>query len=338
MKLVPTPLTAALIACLAILPACSDKNKTPEDNSTPAAATAPAASTAVTVNGQRISTEHVAMLADLYRARIPNIEQQATEAQINDAVKRDLVRRLLLEQAAREAKIDTNPEYTKYRTEVERNAKLAMELDFQEHLDKLFQADWLKKTPVTAEEKAAAAQEYLASPNSAPDRKQYEDATKAQEGQNEYHVRHILVEKESEAQALIAKLNDNGNFEELAKNQSLDKGSATAGGDLGWTVSKNWVPPFAAAVAALKTGTWTTPPVKTQFGYHVIKLLEEPRVFKALSFEEYVKKSDEHLKDLVLQKKWAAFIGDLEKKAKIEGLNLEAKAPVKSLAPEAPTK
>lgn len=100
---------------------------------------------------------------------------------------------------------------------------------------------------------------------------EYDKIKAAAVGAKEYKVRHILVEKESDAKALIAKLKDGAKFEDLAKASSKDQGSAASGGDLGWANPEGLVPEFARALTNLRKGDYTTTPVKTQFGWHIIK-------------------------------------------------------------------
>jgi peptidyl-prolyl cis-trans isomerase C len=88
----------------------------------------------------------------------------------------------------------------------------------------------------------------------------------------EYKVRHILVEKEADAKALIAKIKAGGNFEDLAKASSKDPGSAVNGGDLDWMTPQALVPEFSKAMVALQKGQMTDKPVKSQFGFHVIRV------------------------------------------------------------------
>ncbi len=102
----------------------------------------------------------------------------------------------------------------------------------------------------------------------------------------EYHARHILVEKESEAKDIIAKLKkDPGAFAKLATERSKDQGSKDRGGDLGWFDSSRMVPEFSAAVSKLEKGKFTEEPVKTEYGYHVI-LLEDSKPVEAPPLEE----------------------------------------------------
>jgi len=102
----------------------------------------------------------------------------------------------------------------------------------------------------------------------------------------EYKARHILVEKESEAKDIIARLRkEPGAFAKLAMERSKDPGSKANGGELGWFDLSRMVPEFAAGVSKLEKGKFTQAPVKTQFGYHVI-LLEDSRPKEAPPFEE----------------------------------------------------
>lgn len=155
--------------------------------------------------------------------------------------------------------------------------------------------DFLKKNPVTDAEVKA----------------QYE-TIKKQVGDKEYHARHILVEKEEDAKAIIAKLKAGGKFEELAK-QSKDPGSAPNGGDLDWASPANFVKPFSDAMVALKKGEFTDTPVKTQFGFHIIKL-EDVRDAKAPPLEEVRAQMEEQLRGQKLQK----YQAELKEKAKVQ--------------------
>ncbi|MBU3610813.1 peptidylprolyl isomerase [Polynucleobacter wuianus] len=111
------------------------------------------------------------------------------------------------------------------------------------------------------------------------------ESVKAQYTGKEYHVEHILVEKESDAKAIIAQLKAGSNFEEIAKAKSKDPGSAPNGGDLGWVTEKSLVPEFSKAMVQLKPGQVSDKPVKSQFGWHIIKMVDS-RDVKAPSFDE----------------------------------------------------
>jgi len=98
------------------------------------------------------------------------------------------------------------------------------------------------------------------------------DKFKAQASGTEYRARHILVEKEDDANALIKQIKAGAKFEDLAKKNSKDTGSAENGGDLDFANPGSYVPEFSAALTKLKKGEMTEAPVKSQFGYHIIKL------------------------------------------------------------------
>jgi peptidyl-prolyl cis-trans isomerase C len=98
------------------------------------------------------------------------------------------------------------------------------------------------------------------------------DQIKGQFEGKEYKVRHILVEKESEAKSLITKIKAGEKFDDLAKANSKDPGSAVKGGDLDWMSPQSLVPEFSKAMIALSKGGLTDKPVKTQYGFHIIQL------------------------------------------------------------------
>ena len=101
----------------------------------------------------------------------------------------------------------------------------------------------------------------------------------------EYQVKHILVEKEAEANALIAKIKAGASFADMAKQNSKDPGSAPNGGDLGWVSDKSLVPEFSKAMVALNKGQLTDKPVKSQFGWHIIRV-DDVRDAKAPPMDE----------------------------------------------------
>jgi peptidyl-prolyl cis-trans isomerase C len=113
---------------------------------------------------------------------------------------------------------------------------------------------------------------------------EYEKAKAANSG-TEYQARHILVEKEDEAKSLITQIKGGAKFDELAKKHSKDPGSGQNGGDLGFSRADAYVPEFGKAMTELKKGEMTPAPVKTQFGYHIIKL-EDSRPAQFPSFDE----------------------------------------------------
>lgn len=145
------------------------------------------------------------------------------------------------------------------------------------------------------------------------------DQVKVQYTGKEYHVEHILVEKEQDAKAITAQIRAGGNFEQIAKEKSKDPGSAPNGGDLGWVSDKALVPEFSKAMVQLKKGQITDKPVKTQFGWHIIKL-DDVRDVKPPSMEEV----KDQLKQMITadqnwqKAKFSELMQKLRAKAKIQ--------------------
>lgn len=128
----------------------------------------------------------------------------------------------------------------------------------------------------------------------------------------EYHARHILVDDETLAKDLIAQLDQGAKFEELASKHSKD-GSAQEGGDLDWFIPGQMVKPFADAVQQLEKGKYTATPVKSEFGWHVIRL-EDTRTTTPPPFEAVKAQLD----PLVRQKKFQDHLDGLLKTATVE--------------------
>ncbi len=121
------------------------------------------------------------------------------------------------------------------------------------------------------------------------------------------------MDKEDEAKAIIAELGKGGDFAKLAKEKSKDPGSKDNGGDLDWGPSARYVKTFADALMALKKGQTTTTPVKTDFGYHVIRL-DDARPLKVPAFEELKEQFRQRAQQQQVQK----LVMDLRSKAKVE--------------------
>ncbi|MDP2822805.1 MAG: peptidylprolyl isomerase [Sulfuritalea sp.] len=142
-------------------------------------------------------------------------------------------------------------------------------------------------------------------------KKEYEEI-KAKLGSKEYKARHVLVEKEDDAKAIIEKLKKGEKIEDLAK-ESKDPGSKERGGDLGWANPASFVPPFSAAMTKLEKGKFTETPVKSDFGWHVIQL-EDTRELKLPGIDEAKGQIAQQLQQRQVQK----HIDDLRAKAKVE--------------------
>lgn len=231
------------------------------------------------VNGKPVPSSRADMMVKQMAA-----QGQADSPQLRSMIKEELINREILMQEADKLGLGTTPD-----------VKAQLEMARQSIVIRALVADFLKKNPV---KDADIQAEY--------------DKFKAQAGDKEYHARHILVDKEEDAKAIIAKLKGGAKFEDLAK-QSKDTGSAANGGDLDWAAPSSFVKPFSDAMVALQKGQITETPVKTQFGYHVIKL-EDTRAAKVPTLDEVKPQIAESLQ----QKKLAAYQEELRKKAKIQ--------------------
>ncbi len=157
----------------------------------------------------------------------------------------------------------------------------------------------------------------------------YEKLSSQYKPEDEVRARHILVPTEEEANAILKQLKDNGDFTKIATERSKDIGSANQGGDLGYFVRSAMVKPFADAAFAMKNGEVTDKPVKTDFGYHIIKV-EDRRKSSAPPLAE--------VRDVVMnqvgQEMAAEILKDLQDKAKIERFNMDG-TPMKDPEPQA---
>jgi peptidyl-prolyl cis-trans isomerase C len=174
--------------------------------------------------------------------------------------------------------------------------KVQMEQARQAVLTQALLSDYAKTHPVTDAEIQA---EY--------------DKFKAQSAGTEYRARHILVEKEDEAKALIAQIKGGASFEELAKKNSKDPGSGANGGDLDFAAPGSYVPEFSQAMVKLKKGEMTQEPVKSQFGYHIIRL-DDTREAQFPPFADV----KGQLKQRMEQQKLAAYREEVRAKAKTD--------------------
>ncbi|EJM97792.1 peptidylprolyl isomerase [Herbaspirillum sp. YR522] len=231
------------------------------------------------VNGKSIPSSRADLMVKQMTA-----QGQPDTPQLRGAVKEELINREILMQEADKQGLSNS-----------QDVKNQLELARQSIVIRALIADYLKKSPVSDADIKA---EY--------------DNFKAQAGDKEYHARHILVDKEEDAKAIIAKLKAGTKFEDLAK-QSKDTGSAANGGDLDWATPASFVKPFSDAMVGLKKGEFTQTPVQTQFGYHVIKL-EDVRAAKVPTLDEVKPQIAEALQ----QKKLQAYQEELRKKAKVQ--------------------
>lgn len=152
----------------------------------------------------------------------------------------------------------------------------------------------------------------------------YDDLAAKFKPQDEVRARHILVKTEDEANAILKQLKDGADFAKLAEEKSEDKGSGKQGGDLGYFAKEAMVKPFADAAFDMKAGEVSTKPVKTEFGYHIIKV-EDKRKSAAPALSEVRAQIENQLG----QELTAELIKDIQAKAKIEKFDMDGK-PVKA--------
>ncbi|MDQ0317081.1 peptidylprolyl isomerase [Amorphus orientalis] len=143
-------------------------------------------------------------------------------------------------------------------------------------------------------------------------RARYDEEVAKLDPQEEIHARHILVETEDEAKALIEQLDEGADFAELASEHSTGP-SASQGGDLGYFTQGQMVPPFEEAAFALDAGSYTEEPVQTEFGYHVIKV-EDRREQAPPAFEEVA----DQLRQAMVRERFTETLESLKADADIE--------------------
>lgn len=244
------------------------------------AAHAAAAQNVAVVNGKPVPAARVeTMISQITKGgqpRSPEMEKQ---------VKDEVVHREILMQEAQRRGIAASKDY-QAQLELTRQALLIREL----------QSAYFRQNPISD---ADAQKEY--------------DTVKAQNAGPEYRARHILVETEDEAKKIIADLKLGAKFEELAK-KSKDPGSAVNGGDLDWSKANAYVPEFSQAMVALKKGELTETPVKTQYGFHVIRL-DDTREAQFPAFDQV----KEQVKQRLTQMRWNEFQQKLRDSAKLDG-------------------
>ena len=232
------------------------------------------------VNGKAIPKTRVDALAQ----QIAKSGRPVTP-EMQGQLKDEVITREIFVQEAQKRGLDATDDY-KNQLELAKQAILIRELI----------ADFQKNSPVTDADIKAEYDKFVA----------------ANAGK-EYRARHILVEKEDEAKAFIARLKKGGKFDEIAKKQSKDPGSGQNGGDLDWANASSYVPEFSQAMVKLTKGQTTEAPVKSQFGFHVIRL-DDVREAELPKLDQVKPQIAQQLQ----QQKLAKFQEDLRGKAKVE--------------------
>jgi len=233
-----------------------------------------------TVNGVKIPGSYMDFMLQTQEGR-PSAQHPE---QLRKVIRENLINQEVVVQEAKRTGLMKKPD-----------VQAALAIGERRAISQLYMQEWLKEHPVTDEEV----------------RKAYDEA-RAQAGGQEYHARHILVESEDDAKRVIRELDAGAKFETLAS-ESKDPGSKSRGGDLGWALPSVYVKPFADAMVALQKGQTTKSPVRTQFGYHVIRL-DDVRPVQVPPYE----KVEQRIRQQLTQRKVADQVKALRDKAKIQ--------------------
>ena len=232
------------------------------------------------VNGKAVPKSRAEALAQQVarsgRPITPDVEQQ---------IKEEVIAREIFMQEAQKRGLDASDDF-----------KNQIELARQTILIRQLFADFQEKNAVTDADIQAEYDKFVAA-----------------NGGKEYRARHILVETEEQAKAILASLKKGSKFEDLAKKQSKDPGSGANGGDLDWAAPGNFVKEFSDARVSLKKGQVTDTPVKTQFGFHIIRLDDE-REAQLPSLQDVKPQIAQQLQ----QQRLANFQQEMRAKAKVE--------------------
>lgn len=280
-KLLPVLVAGMLAVPVVLSQVAIAQNKSEAKPEAKTAAKAPAGGdTLATVNGVKIPKSRMDVLLKQAMSR-----GQPDSPEVRNAIKENLITGEVLVQEAKKRKLDQNAE-----------TAVALELARQGVLVQAYIQDYMKTAQPTD---AQVSEEY--------------EKLKKQMGEKEYKARHILVKTEDEAKDILAKLKKGEKFEKLAEEKSVDEGSKKSGGELGWNAPAAFVKPFSDAMVKLKKGETSTEPVKTDFGFHVIRLDEE-RAMQPPKLEEV----KQNLVGRLQQQNLDKFIKELRAKAKVE--------------------
>jgi len=243
-------------------------------------ATLASAQNVAIVNGKPVPVARLNVLAEQIAASGRPVDES-----IRAQLKEEVVLREIFMQEAQKRGVGSSEEY-----------KNQMALARETIMIRALFADFQKKNPVTDADLKA----------------EYDQLVAANSGK-EYRARHILVEKEDEAKAIIKSLKAGGKFDEIAKKQSKDAGSGANGGDLDWAAAASYVPEFSEAMVKLEKGQLTQEPVKTQFGWHVIRV-DDVRQAEMPKFDDIKPQIAQQMQ----QQKLKDFQQGLRDKAKIQ--------------------
>jgi peptidyl-prolyl cis-trans isomerase C len=232
------------------------------------------------VNGKAIPKER----AEVFKRQLANSGRPVTP-EVEGQIKDELITREVFMQEAQKRGLETSGDF-----------KVQMEMARQTILIRELFVDFQKNNPVTDEEIKAEYDKFVA----------------ANSGK-EYKASHILIEKEADAKAAIAAINKGAKFEEIAKKQSKDPGSGANGGAMDWASPSSYVSEFTEAMIKLEKGKMSQTPVKSQFGYHIIRL-DDVRQAELPKLEDVKPQVAQQLQ----QQKLAKYQEELRSKAKVE--------------------
>ena len=232
------------------------------------------------VNAKAVPKER----AEVLRQQVERSGRPVTP-EVEGQIKEEVIAREIFLQEAQKRGLEASADY-----------KTQMELARQTILIRELFADYQKNNPVTDAEIQAEYDKFVAN-NSG----------------KEYKASHILVDKEADAKAIIASIKKGAKFEDIAKKQSKDPGSGAKGGDLDWANPASYVSEFTEALIKLNKGKMTEAPVKSQFGWHVIRL-DDMRQAQLPKLDEVKPQVAQQLQ----QQKLAKYQEELRAKAKVE--------------------
>ncbi|HAJ13128.1 MAG: peptidylprolyl isomerase [Hydrogenophaga sp.] len=240
-----------------------------------------AAQNVAIVNGKAVPTARLEALAQQIAASSGRPVDEAMREQLKEEV---ILREVFMQEAQRRGIANTA------------NFKTQMELARQTIMIRSLFADWQEKNPVTDADTKA----------------EYDKFAAANAGK-EYRARHILVDTEAEANAILAAIKGGAKFEDQAKQKSKDPGSGANGGDLDWASASSYVAEFSEAMVKLDKGQMADAPVKSQFGWHIIRV-DDVREAQLPAYDEV----KDQIAQQMLQQKMAEYQHSLREKAKVQ--------------------
>lgn len=231
------------------------------------------------------------------------------------------------------ARVDLDPQFAKLPPEQQRLAAISALIDIKAMAikggeEKLDQTEAFKMRMSFLHDRALHnayfEKEVVNKVTDAEVRARYDKEIAATPPENEIRASHILVKTVEEAKDVIKQLDGGASFEDLAKAKSTD-GAASQGGDLGYFSSGQMVPEFEKAAAALDIGAWSKEPLRTQFGFHVLKVVDK-RTKQPPEFE----KVKNQVKSIVLQENYVTKVKSIREEQKVEYVDADVKAAIEA--------